>query len=124
MKTSDDKGVIERIVSDKITNRIKTWNPCPSLILSIKVFNPFQSFNIANLSQIPLSGTHVFVAQQFLHRADIIAILQEMGGEAVTKCMTTDVFVYSGNLRSFLDRFIQATLMNMVTPLYTASWIN
>jgi len=29
-------------------------------------------------------GTEVFVAQQFLHRADIITILQEMGSEAVT----------------------------------------
>jgi len=28
-------------------------------------------------------GANVFVAKQFLHGADIIAILQEMGGEAV-----------------------------------------
>jgi hypothetical protein len=29
----------------------KTLNPCPSFILSIEVFNPFQSFYIAYFSQ-------------------------------------------------------------------------
>lgn len=44
----------------------KTLNPCPSFILAIKVFNPFQSFNIANFSQIPLSGRKMGMAENDL----------------------------------------------------------
>ena len=69
-------------------------------------------------------GTDVFVAQQFLNCTNIVSVLQEMGGEAVTKCMTADEFINPGHLRSFLDRFIQTALMNMMTPLDTASWVN
>jgi hypothetical protein len=68
--------------------------------------------------------TDVFVAQQFLNCTNIVSVLQEMSGEAVTKCMTADEFINPGHLRSFLDRFIQTTLMNMMTSLYAASWIN
>ena len=28
-------------------------------------------------------GTHVLVSQEFLHRTDIVAVLQQMGGETV-----------------------------------------
>jgi hypothetical protein len=42
----------------------------------------------------------------------------------MAKCMTADRFINLDHLRSFLDRFIQTTLMNMMTSLYTASWIN
>jgi hypothetical protein len=44
----------------------KTWNPCPSFNLSIEVFNPFQSFNIADFSQIPLSGRKMAMAENDL----------------------------------------------------------
>ena len=47
-----------------------------------------------------------------------------MAGEAVTKGVTADEFINPGHFRSFLDRFIQTTLMNMMTPLDTASWVN
>ncbi len=42
----------------------------------------------------------------------------------MTKCMAADEFINTGHLRSFLDRFIQTTLMNMMTSLYVASRIN
>ena len=69
-------------------------------------------------------GADIFVAQQFLHRSDIISICKQMGGEAVAKRMAGDGFIDPGHLRSFLDRFIQTALMNMMTSLYAASWIN
>jgi len=47
-----------------------------------------------------------------------------MGSEAVAKCMGGDGFIDSGHLRSFFDRFIQTALVNMMTSLYAASWVN
>ena len=47
-----------------------------------------------------------------------------MAGETVTKGVTADRFFNPDHLRSLLDRFVQTTLMNMMTSLYTASWIN
>jgi hypothetical protein len=38
-------------------------------------------------------GGDVFVAEQFLHRTDIIAGFQQMGGEAVAERMAADGFV-------------------------------
>ena len=69
-------------------------------------------------------GADIFVAQQFLDRSDIITICQQMGSEAVAKRMAGDEFLYPGHLRSFLDRFIQTALMNMMTSLYAAAWIS
>jgi hypothetical protein len=47
-----------------------------------------------------------------------------MGSEAVAKRMGGDGFIYSGHLRSLLDCFIQTALVNMMTSLYAASWVN
>ena len=63
-------------------------------------------------------GADIFVAKQFLHRADIVSVLQEMASEAVTKGMVGDEFIDPGHLGSLLDRLIQTALMNMMTSLY------
>jgi len=34
-------------------------------------------------------GTHVLVSQEFLHRTDIVAVLQKMGGETVATLIVT-----------------------------------
>jgi hypothetical protein len=41
-----------------------------------------------------------------------------MGSEAVAKRVAGDEFIYPVDFRSFLDRSIQTTLVNMMTSLY------
>jgi hypothetical protein len=56
------------------------------------------------------------MAEQFLHRSDIIAGFQQVGGEAVAVRMTADGFV---NLRHFcclLNRFPNAAFMKVMAP--------
>ncbi len=37
-------------------------------------------------------GFDIFIAEEFLDGANVVAILKQVGGEAVTKCMATDCF--------------------------------
>ena len=53
--------------------------------------------------------------QQFLHRADIVAILQQVGSETVAKGVAGDALVDPGQASGFLDRFLHAALADVVT---------
>ena len=39
-------------------------------------------------------GFYVFVSEEFLHSSNVVAVLQEMGGEAVTEGVRGDAFLY------------------------------
>ncbi len=60
-------------------------------------------------------GFDIFVAQQFLDGADVVAILQEVGGEAVTKGVATDPLRDPGFLDGLFDRFLDAALVQMIS---------
>ena len=55
-------------------------------------------------------GADVFVPQQFLDGADVVAIFEQMGGEAVAEGMAGDALVEPGQASGFLDRFLHAAL--------------
>ncbi len=43
-------------------------------------------------------GFDVFVSEEFLDGADVVAILKEMGGEAVAEGVRGNAFVYFGGM--------------------------
>jgi hypothetical protein len=55
------------------------------------------------------------MAQQFLNSANIVAVLQKVGSEAVPKGMATNFFVDLGLLYGLLGSFLQATRMQMMS---------
>jgi len=57
-----------------------------------------------------------FVPEEFLNGANIIAALQELGGEGVAKDMRGNGFVYSYNARGLANCFLQNAFVEMVTP--------
>jgi hypothetical protein len=60
------------------------------------------------------SGFTVFVAEEFLHSSDIVAVLQEVGGESVTEGVGGNGFVYSGKLGGLAHCFLPKA--------YSAGW--
>lgn len=60
-------------------------------------------------------GFDTLVPKQFLHGADIVAVLQEVGGETMPEGVGGDGFVYPGGLGGLLDGFLQAGFMDVVT---------
>ena len=59
-------------------------------------------------------GFHVFMAEQFLDSADIIAILEQVGGEGVAEGVGRDGLVDSCKLGGAFDSFLQAGFVEMV----------
>lgn len=55
------------------------------------------------------------MAEQFLNRANIVAMLQQMGGKAVAQGMTTDFFRQVGAFRCCFDRFLNHCFIQVVT---------
>ena len=51
----------------------------------------------------------IFVSEQFLDRADVIAIFQEMGRKTMAERMTTAAFLNAGALESVFDGLLQHT---------------
>ena len=62
------------------------------------------------------SGFNVFVAEQFLHSSDIVAILEEVGGEGMPEGVGGDKFIYLGEAGGLLDGFLPKA--------YSASWFH
>ena len=62
--------------------------------------------------------------EKFLDGTDVIAVLQEVGCEAVAKCMAGDALGYLGTSGSTSDRFLYDRLMEMVPEKQTSGWIN
>jgi hypothetical protein len=51
----------------------------------------------------------IFVSEQFLDRADVRAIFQEMGRKTMAERMTTAAFLKAGALESVFDGLLQHT---------------
>jgi hypothetical protein len=54
------------------------------------------------------------MAKQFLHRANVIAILQEMGSKTMAKGMATDSLRYAGLLNRLLESFLDGAFVEMM----------
>ena len=68
--------------------------------------------------------THVLVSQEFLHRTDIVAVLQKMGGETVAQGMTAPTFWNAGALESLFHGSLQHRFRHMVSALHTRTRID
>jgi hypothetical protein len=56
-------------------------------------------------------GFDIFMPQEFLDCADIIAILKEMGGKAMAKGVTANLLVDFSLVNCSLDGFLQPAFM-------------
>jgi hypothetical protein len=63
-------------------------------------------------------GFDILVSKEFLNCADIVAVLQEVGGEAVAKGVRGNSFLNISGLGSFFDGFLEGGFVNVVTPGY------
>ena len=57
---------------------------------------------------------HVLVPEQFLHRADIVAVFQEVGGEAMAEGMATGRLVNARQLGRLSDGSLRAGLAEVM----------
>lgn len=62
---------------------------------------------------VNLGGLDIFVAEQFLHCADVVARLEEVGGKAVAQRVGRDRFVQAGLARSSAHRALDDTFVQM-----------
>jgi hypothetical protein len=62
-------------------------------------------------------GRHVLVAQEFLHRPDVIAVVQEVGSKRVPKSMTTCGLHEACGTHGFLHRALQYRGVDVMAPL-------
>jgi len=82
---------------------------CPLPVLVQRAANG-QGASIEDVS-INHRRFHILVSEQFLHRADIIAVLQQVGGEAVAESVAGDALVSPRLTGRSLDRLLQAALV-------------
>jgi hypothetical protein len=69
-------------------------------------------------------GFDIFVAEEFLDGADVIAVLEQVGGEGVAEGVATDRFIGDASQDcSGTYGFLQATFSNMVTALNPRAWV-
>ena len=61
-------------------------------------------------------GTDVFVAQEFLYRADIIAIRQQVGGKAVPQRMTANGLDDCRQIYGFSNRLLNTIVLPVDSP--------
>jgi hypothetical protein len=66
-------------------------------------------------------GANILVAEQFLDGADIIAILQKMGGERVSEGVATDAFAKSRFLGALFHSALEGGFIEVVSALDTAA---
>ena len=69
-------------------------------------------------------GTHILVSQEFLHRTDIVAVLQKMGGETVAQGVTAPTFWDAYALESLLHGSLPHRFRHMVSALNTSTRID
>jgi hypothetical protein len=67
---------------------------------------------------------HIFVTQQLLHRADVIASLEQMGGEAMAQGMTAPSLDDFGGAYSPFHGILQRLLVEVVAAFFAGSWID
>ncbi len=67
---------------------------------------------------------HIRMAQQLLHRPDVVTGQQKMCCERVTKTMTVRLFRDPGLLRRGLYCLLQTVLMHVVPASLATAWID
>ena len=60
-------------------------------------------------------GFNVFVAEEFLDGADVVAALQEVSGEGMAEGVTADAFGEVGGSGSLFECFLESAFVEMVT---------
>jgi hypothetical protein len=68
-------------------------------------------------------GFYIFVTEEFLNGADIVSILQQMGGEGVTECMWGHMLIDLCTAGGFTDGFLHYRFMNMMAACNASALI-
>jgi hypothetical protein len=68
-------------------------------------------------------GFDVFVSEQFLDGADVVTVLEQVGGEGVAEGVATDALGDFGVAGSLFDSFLQATFVEVVTDNFATARI-
>jgi len=68
-------------------------------------------------------GFDVGVAEEFLDGANVVAILQEVGGEAVAEGVGADALGDASELGGFVNGFLHAVFVQMVAALCAAAGV-
>src|SRR5262245_65032691 len=66
---------------------------------------------------------HVAMPQQFLDRADVVAVLQQMGREAVAEHMAGHALGDLGELCRPFHRFLQSALIEVLTSYHARTQV-
>ena len=66
-------------------------------------------------------GADVFVSEQFLNGANVIAILEKMGGKGMAKGMATDALLDARFLGGFFDGALQSQFVHVVAAFFAAA---
>jgi hypothetical protein len=61
-------------------------------------------------------GFDILVAEEFLDGMDVVAVLEQVGGEGVAKGVATDTFVDFGAAHGGFQRFLDAAGVEVVPP--------
>ena len=69
------------------------------------------------------SGFNVFVFEQFLDGADIIAVFKEVCGEAVAKNVGGNVFVNSCQFIGSTNRFLDTAITDVLSPFNASAGV-
>jgi len=64
------------------------------------------------------------MAQQFLHRADIVARLQQVRGKGMAQHVAIDAFVNTGLAGGPVNGLLQRAFMNMVAAVLTGTGVD
>src|SRR6267154_3271253 len=92
--------------NESIRSRVhRTWDPASTTVQHMGVDH---------------CGPHIFMTEQFLNRANVVAAFKQMGGEAMPESVAACVFgntrFADGILHSFLNRtFRQVVLLFLLT---------
>jgi hypothetical protein len=73
---------------------------------------------------VDLGCRHVAVTEEFLDRADIVAVLEEVRGEAVSQAVAGGGFDDAGLKTGFTDRALKNRLMEMVSSTLSGHTID
>jgi len=68
---------------------------------------------------IDLSSADILVSKQFLHRPDVITLLQQVGGEGMAKRMTADPFLNTDGYSSLANSTLQDFFIGVVASPFS-----
>ena len=68
-------------------------------------------------------GFDILVTQQILNGADILAVLEQVGGEGVAECVAGDALLDTSEFGCTVNGFLQGAGADMMTLGQSAAWI-